>query len=101
MVVKRKSVISGVRIKRRDAPFFFTLEEKTEYCELLADEIWSSKLCYLADIFEQLNKVNVSMQGRNENLLTCTDKMKALVEKIRFWNDRVNEGKIDFFSEDC
>ena len=57
---------------------------KTEYCELLVDEIWSLKLYYLADIFEQLNKVNVSMQGRNKTLLASTDKVKALVEKKGF-----------------
>lgn len=78
---------------------FFTFEEKTEFCELLADEIWSAKLSYLADIFEQLNKVNASMQGRNENMLTCSDKMKALLEKIRLWNVRVSEGKIDVFQK--
>ena len=43
---------------------FFTLEQQEEFCDLLADDTWCAKLSYLADIFELLNKVNASMQGK-------------------------------------
>ena len=35
-----------------------------------------AKLAYLADIFH-LNELNTRMQGRNENLLTSTDKING------------------------
>nr|XP_027208067.1 zinc finger BED domain-containing protein 5-like [Penaeus vannamei] len=84
--LSRSKVLSRVHELRQEILVFFALEGTPEFCDLLADDIWSAKLCYLADIFEHLNKVNSSM--RNENILTSYDKMKALLEKIRLWKDR-------------
>ena len=39
---------------------------------------------YLTEIFGQLNIVNSSMQGRNENIITSADKLVAL-KKILIW----------------
>ena len=49
---------------------FFSLEKQQEFCELLCDYNWVSKLAYLVDIFDHLNNVNSKMQGKNETLLT-------------------------------
>ncbi|XP_066970129.1 zinc finger BED domain-containing protein 5-like [Macrobrachium rosenbergii] len=95
--LSRGKVLSRVHELRQEMIVFFTLQGKPEFCELLADEIWSAKLCYLADIFEHLNKVNTSMQGKNENMLTSSDKIKGLLEKIRHWQDRVSDGNADMF----
>ena len=43
---------------------------------------------YLAEIFGQLNIVNSNMQGRNENILTSTDKLVDLKKKIVIWKNR-------------
>ena len=94
----RGKVLSQMHEMREEMLIFFNLEEKTEFCELLADEIWSAKLCYMEDMFEHLNKVNASMQGRNKNMLT-SDKIEALVEKNSLWNERVSEDKIDMFQK--
>lgn len=95
--LSRGRVLSRVYELKEEMLTFFTLEEKLEFCELLADETWCGKLCYLADIFEHLNNVNISMQGRGENLLSSSDKMKALAEKMRLWNVKVKEGNFDMF----
>lgn len=95
--LSRGRVLSRVHELKEEMLTFFTLEEKLEFCELLADETWCGKLCYLADIFEHLNNVNTSMQGRGENLLSSSDKMKALAEKMRLWNVKVKEGNLDMF----
>jgi len=39
------------------------------------------KLACLADIFNYLNTVNTSMQGKNEKILTSTDKPSAFRKK--------------------
>ena len=46
---------------------FFSLEKRQEFCELLCDYNWVSKLAYLVDIFDHLNSVNSKMQGKNDN----------------------------------
>ncbi|XP_068228064.1 zinc finger BED domain-containing protein 5-like [Palaemon carinicauda] len=99
MWLSRGEVLSRVHELRQKIIVFFTPQEKPEFCELLADEIWSAKLCYLADIFEHLNKVNTSLQGKNENMLTSSDKIKDLLEKIKFWKYKVSYGNADMFQK--
>lgn len=42
-------------------------------------------LAYLANIFNCINRVNTKMQGREENILTSTDKLLAFQKKIVMW----------------
>ena len=37
------------------------------------------------------------MQGKNENLLSSADKMRALQEKLKVWSLRIQEGNSDMF----
>ena len=76
---------------------FFSLERQGEFCNLLCDDSWKSKLAYLVDIFDHLNKTNSNMQGKNENLLSSADKMRALQEKLKVWSLRIQEGNSDMF----
>ena len=52
---------------------------------------------YLAEIFGQLNLVNSSKQGRNENILTSTNKLVALKKKIFIWKNREKLSEFDMF----
>ena len=76
---------------------FFSLERQGEFCNLLCDDSWKSKLAYLVDIFDHLNKTNSNMQGKNENLLSSPGKMRALQEKLKVWLLRIQEGNSDMF----
>ena len=39
-------------------------------------------LAYLADIFNYINSINTKMQGREENILTSTDKLLSFQKNI-------------------
>jgi hypothetical protein len=41
-----------------------------------------NKVPFLADISQALNTLNKGMQGKNENILTCTDKINYFKEKL-------------------
>ena len=64
-------------------------------------------LAYLADIFEQLNKFNLRLQGPDTNIIHFKDVLSGLVEKIQNWNGKVNQGnfamfeKLSEFEADC
>ena len=45
----------------------------------------------------QLNKVNAGLQGRNENILSASDKLRALIQKLSLWNLRCGEGNLQMF----
>ncbi|XP_068201797.1 zinc finger BED domain-containing protein 5-like [Palaemon carinicauda] len=95
--LSREKVLSRVCQLKEDMLTFFTLEQE-EFCDLLADDTWCAKLSYLADIFKVLNKVNASMQGKSENVLSSTDKINVLKEKLQLWGGKVKEGNLDMFS---
>ena len=39
-------------------------------------------LAYICDIFEQLNKFNLQMKGRNTNIIKFVDALKAFTSKL-------------------
>jgi len=51
----------------------------------------------LADIFNYLNSVNTNIQGKEENILTSTDKLLALQKKISLWKNYAGEKRLDMF----
>ena len=77
-----ESIVQSIGVEERNVAFF-SLEKQGEFYDLLCDDSWESKLAYLVDIFDHLNKTNSSMQGKNENLLSSTDKMRAVQEKLK------------------
>jgi hypothetical protein len=95
--LSRGKVLTRFYELRQEMLLFFTQEGLDNFSTLLKDEIWCSKLAYLADIFQQMNKVNTSMQGKSENILTSTDKMCALQLKISIWKKHVSNGNLDMF----
>lgn len=55
------------------------------------------KLAYMSDIFDQLNQLNLSFQGRNSNVFLMVDKIEAFKRKLVLWEKRVQENIFDMF----
>ena len=64
---------------------FCLLKGKIEYHAWLDNEQWVIFLAYLCDIFEQLNKLNLQMQGKNTNFIKFVDALKAFKAKLANW----------------
>ncbi|MBN3280267.1 DUS3 phosphatase, partial [Polyodon spathula] len=45
-----------------------------------ADTRWIFLLSYLSDIFERLNSLNVSLQGRDANVFIANDRIAAFIK---------------------
>ena len=56
-----------------------------------------SKIEYLSEIFGHLNVLISNMQGRNENILTATDKLVAFKKKVAIWKNRLKVDDLDRF----
>ena len=41
---------------------------------------WILKICYLNDIFNAVNDLNTSIQGRNQNIISLSERLSATVE---------------------
>ena len=59
----------------------FLCDYNAELASIMADKIWLCKIAYLADIFNKLNGLNLSLQGRNSNILFSHDKIEAFKKK--------------------
>ena len=59
MAVKRSKFKKIIVIKGRDRNIL--TERKCEFATFFQDDLWLSKLCYLADIFANLNDLNLSL----------------------------------------
>ncbi len=65
-------------------------ELKNPTCRLLSDAVWFAQVVYLADVTEQLNILNVSLQRRGYNILNRLKKLK--LSKRRLPCGQVNSG---------
>lgn len=94
--LSKGKVLSRFYELRNELLIYFTMEN-SEYCDFLSDEIWCSKLAFLADIFAHLNHLNLSMQGENESILCSTDKLQAFKDKLSMWKRRVLQKNLEMF----
>lgn len=75
---------------REELLIFFTCEE-SEYADFLSDDYWRTKVAFLADIFGKLYFLNKGMQGKQENILTSTDKMSSFQQKLSLWITKIEK----------
>ena len=63
----------------KDEVLIFLTEQNTNLADYFHDNLWLLKLCYLADIFDKINGMNLLMQGvcvnifilKNNHLFIC------------------------------
>ncbi|XP_061703595.1 zinc finger BED domain-containing protein 5-like isoform X2 [Syngnathoides biaculeatus] len=94
--LSRGKVLTRVYELREELKMFPT-NERSDYSNLFASDEWCAKLAYLADIFHHLNELNTRMQGRNENLLTSTDKINGFRLKVHLWQQHVQRANLGMF----
>uniref|UniRef100_A0A8C4XEM1 HAT C-terminal dimerisation domain-containing protein n=1 Tax=Erpetoichthys calabaricus TaxID=27687 RepID=A0A8C4XEM1_ERPCA len=76
---------------------FLLDQNMPELYQRLDDDYWIAKLAYMADIFEHLNELNKKMQGRNENILTGSDKLQGLKKKLELWQEELQKGCLEMY----
>ena len=41
-----------------------------------------ARIFYLADLFAHVNQLNMTLQGRNANLIDCAEKVRSFLNKL-------------------
>ena len=95
--LSKGKVLTRVHELQKEFIVFFYKEKHERFCKYLRCELWMAKMEYLAEIFVQINIVNSSMQGRNKNILTSTDKLVAIKRKNLILKNRAKLGEFDMF----
>lgn len=75
----------------------FPSENNSPYAELFDNEICLAQVAYLTDVFEHLNALNVSMQGRRHNIFEQSDKIAVFQKKITLWVNHLSKDRLDMF----
>jgi len=81
----------------RDEPLIFLNQHNKPLAHFFTDETWVATLAYLADIFNILKSLNLSLQGPDTNVLKTHDKIDAFRKKLRIWKGRCEKGTYDMF----
>ena len=55
------------------------------------------KLSYLADVLENLNQLNLSLQGENTNIFTLKSKIEAFIKKLNIWKQKTENDAYEMF----
>ena len=53
----------------------------------------------MVDIFDQLNRLNLKMQGKNTNIIQFKDTLKAFMSKLDNWKRKVCTNNVAMFEE--
>ena len=64
-----------------------------------SQEEFIPKVAYLADIFDSLNSLNLSMQGAGFTVIEQTAKVAAYHKKLALWKSYATRGEYDRFPE--
>ncbi|KAF2356745.1 Ribonuclease H-like domain [Trinorchestia longiramus] len=74
------------------------LEQKgSPFATKFTDKEWLARLCYLADIFAELNSGNLQLQGRNTTVIDAHHTVATFLGKLRLWIRRLEKGVIAQF----
>ncbi|XP_060845984.1 zinc finger BED domain-containing protein 5-like [Rhopalosiphum padi] len=75
----------------------FLGETNFELKDKLTDNLWITTLAYLSDIFNRLNVLNLSLQGKSINRFSMNDKIKAFIKIIEMISNNVSNENLQSF----
>ena len=83
--------------KLKEQIMLFLADQNADFKHHLVSEHWWSKLAYSADVFAHLNMLDTKMQGKNESVLTVTDKLGTFQLKLNLWRKKAEKGVLKMF----
>ena len=75
----------------------FLLEKNSNLVNKFTDKKRVLKLAYFRDIFNLLNELNFSLQGKMTTVFKLVDKVSAFKDNLKLWEQRVNKEVFDMF----
>ncbi|XP_076058591.1 protein FAM200A-like [Oratosquilla oratoria] len=99
--LSKGNVINRVFEMKDEIMLFLETQGRKDIVVHFEDEAWNKRVAYLADIFDQLNKLNLKLQGRETHVLLFQDSLRAFVSKLQIWGQKTNIGNITMFEKLC
>lgn len=74
----------------------FMAEEKAPVSNL-NDEVWLLDLCFLVDITEKINQLNMELQGQDNLIIDACNNIKAFQMKLTLFESQLRNGNLHHF----
>ena len=95
--LSRGKVLNRV-IELREAVQLVLEQKGSDLAIHFSNNTWVAPLCYLSDIYNELNKSNLSLQGTNKTLVDARQVVTTFVVKLKLWIRRVESGIVAQFT---
>ena len=79
----------------------FLIDINSPFQNLFCDDVWLSKLAYLADVFRFLNELNISLQGATVDIFQVSDKINSTVRKLQLRPGDIEKNNLAAFPLLC
>ena len=97
--LSRGHVLKRVCDLRGEIVIFLRQQNFLALAEKFSQEDFNAKIAYLADIFDSLNCLNLSMQDAGFTIINHTAKVASYHKKFVLWKSYVTRDKYDMFPE--
>ena len=95
--LSKGNVLARVFVLREELIKFLNRQRKYKLESCFRDSNFISKLAYLVDIFNQLNRLNLKLQIRDITVLDFIDALNAFVQKLENWKRKAEKGNFAIF----
>ena len=93
----RGNVVLRVFELREELKQFLGTQHKNEWVAMLMSSDWLAKLCYLSDIFERINVLNRTLQGKDTNLMLFHDKIHGFLSTLALLKNKASQNRFVLF----
>ncbi|XP_063612431.1 zinc finger BED domain-containing protein 5-like, partial [Penaeus indicus] len=92
--LSKGNVVQRVFELREEISLFLRVQNKQDMLSAWSADSFEIRLAYLVDIFRQLNKLNLELQGKGSLIIDFVDKIKAFIRKMENWRRKVGMGNL-------
>ncbi len=95
--LSKDNVVNRVFELRGQLKLFLEMQGKDDLLSHLNLVLWEPRLAYSADIFEQLKRLNLKLQGKEGNVFHLMDCLRGFLTKLQNWQRKVGAGNVAMF----
>uniref|UniRef100_UPI00358F884D protein FAM200C-like n=1 Tax=Myxine glutinosa TaxID=7769 RepID=UPI00358F884D len=95
--LSKGNVVARVFELREEMQSSLQMQEKHKLEASFHEKLWVFPLAYLVDIFDQLNRLNLQLQGKGTTIIQFIDTLSAFKQKLENWKRKAEEGNFTMF----
>ena len=99
--LSRGNVVLRAFELREELKQFSGTQHKNEWVAMLMSSDWLAKLCYLSDIFERINVLNRTLQGKDTNLMLFHNKIHGFLSTLALLKNKASQNRFVLFPHLC